>query len=152
MRRNRLSVLMAVTAMLVGSAAHAGLYSDALAKCLVSATSKKDKTDLIRWIFASAAAHPDVSDIACLDGKQRTGMVRMAGELFERLLTVSCRKEFREAVKYEGNSAIESSFTVVGQVAMRDLLADPEVAKVLGELGSFVSQDKLKAALEEKEP
>lgn len=152
MRRSRLCLLIALTATLIGSAARAGQYSDALSKCLLASTSPQDKTELARWIFASAASHPDVSDITCLDDKQRTSIVRKAGELVERLLTVSCRKEFREAVKNEGTSAMEASFTQLGEVAMESLVSDPKVQKTIGELASFVNGDKLKAALENKEP
>ncbi len=130
----------------------AGPYGDELSKCLVSSTTEKDKTDLVRWIFAATSLHPDVSGIIALTDAQRTEMTRLVGQLFERLLTESCRTQYRDAMLYEGNSTLETSFAVLGQVAMRRLMEHPAVAKGLGELQNFVDQEKLKAVLEPEKP
>jgi hypothetical protein len=37
-----------------------------------------------------------------------------------------------DALKYEGASALSSSFNLLGQVAMRGLMNDPAVAQSLG--------------------
>lgn len=114
--------------MLLASTAHAGVYSDDMGKCLVSATSQADKTDLVRWIFATAALHPEVASIASVSQEQRERMDRDIAALFERLVTEDCRNEAREAIRYEGvNTAFESSFALLGKVAMQELMTNPEV-------------------------
>jgi len=122
-----------------------------LSKCLVKSTTEKDKTDLVRWIFAAVSVHPDVSGLVSVTDAQRTEMTRSVGELFERLLTKSCREQFRDATKYEGDQTLVTSFSVLGQVAMRGLMEHPTVTKGLGELDAFVDKDKLKAALQPDE-
>jgi hypothetical protein len=139
-------------AMFFCSTAQAGVYADDLAKCLVSSTTTKDKTDLVRWMFATAALHPDVSSIASVSAEQRTAMTRSAAQLFERLLTESCRAQFRDAVKYEGAQTLVGSFQVLGGVAMRALMEDPAVAKGFQELDSFVSKEKINAVVEPEKP
>ena len=136
---------------LSGSVALAGVYADDLSKCLVSSTASKDKTGLVRWIFATAALHPDVASIASVSSNQREEMTRTVGALFERLLTVSCRAQYRDATKYEGDQALNVSFQVLGQVAMRDLMGHAAVAKGMGELDAFVDKEKLKAAAQSTE-
>ncbi len=84
----------------------AGVYSDGLARCLVSHTSPQDKTQLVRWIFAIMALHPAVSDTSTVGDSERDKLNRGAGMLFERLLTSDCRNETKEALMYEGPIAI----------------------------------------------
>ena len=66
-----LKVIVAVV-VLAGAAvppAEAGIYADDLAKCLVASTTTRDQTDLVRWIFATAALHPGVSSIAAVSAE-----------------------------------------------------------------------------------
>jgi hypothetical protein len=131
---------------LAASPARAGVYADELSKCLVGGAGAKDKTNLVRWVFANSALHPELASVASFTSAQRTEINRTVGRLFERLLTESCRAEFRDAMSYEGPQTIEMSFSVLGQVAMRELMSHPEVAKGFGELESFISEEKISAA------
>lgn len=148
----RILACAAVMATLSGPSVLAGPYGDELSKCLVSATTEKDKTDLVRWLFAAAALHPDVSTTASVSEKQRTEMTRSVGQLIERLLTESCRTQFRDAMQNEGNEALPLSFSVLGQVAMRRLMEHPDVAKGLGELETFINREKVSAVVQPDEP
>ncbi len=67
------------------------------------------------------------------------------GKLYERLLTVDCHTETVAALKYEGTSGMEQSFSVLGQVAFRGLLSDPAVTKVMSGLTEFVDTKKIEA-------
>ncbi len=125
----------------------AGPYSDDLAKCLVSSTTARDKTDLVRWIFANAALHPEVRSISALTPEQRMQINRTNGQLLERLLTESCRKQLQDAVKYEGQRTIELSFQVLGQVAMRELMSDASVGRGFAEMDKYLNAEKLKQVL-----
>ena len=130
----------------------AGVYSDDLAKCLVNKTTQKDQTDLLRWMFAAVALHPEVSDIVMLSEPKRAEMTKTVGKLFERLLTESCPAQFRDATNYEGAEAISAGFQVLGQVAMRGLMGHPEVQKGLADLDTVVSKEKLQAVTNGKRP
>jgi len=57
---------------------------------------------------------------------------------------------FHDAMKYEGAQTIEMSFSVLGQVAMRELMSHPEVSKGFGELEGFISTDKIAQAAEDR--
>jgi hypothetical protein len=106
----------------------AGPYTDDLSKCLVRSTSAADKSVLVQWIFATMALHPDVKWLTSASGAQRADLNKKAGALFQRLLTGSCLSEARQALQFEGQSALEASFSVLGQVAARELFTNPEVA------------------------
>ena len=144
MRKARLLVFLS---LLVSTSGFAGPYGDALGKCLVSSTSPAEKTTLIRWMFATLSLHPDVQSMSAVSLQQRTSVNKDTARLFEKLLTVSCARETKEAVKYEGATTIESAFSLLGQVAMRELFANPRVAAGLEEWSKGVDQDKLKKVL-----
>ena len=146
MRMLNLVVTVAGLAIAVVPPAQAGIYADDLAKCLVASTTTRDQTALVRWIFATAALHPGVSSIAAVSAEQRTEMARTVAELFERLLTESCRSPFAAAMQYEGSQTIESAFQVLGQVAMSALMADPAVSRGFDEIDTFLHQEEIEAA------
>ena len=122
----------------------AGVYSDGLARCLVSHTSSQDKTQLVRWIFAIMALHPAVSDTSTVGDAERETLNRNAGTLFERLLTTDCRKETKEALMYEGPLAMQTSFQVLGQAAVVGLMSDPKVAAGMAEFQKYMDSTKLR--------
>jgi hypothetical protein len=141
------SAAFAAALLLGASSLHAGPYADDLAKCLVSSTTARDKTDLVRWIFANAALHPDVRSISAVTPEQRVEINRLNGQLLERLLTEACRKQLQDAVKYEGQRTIELSFQVLGQVAMRELMSDASVGRGFAETDKYMNAEKLKQVL-----
>ena len=49
----------------------------------------------------------------------------------------------REALRYEGPSTIQSGFSLLGQVATRELLTHPKVAQGLSELSKYVDEKKI---------
>jgi len=87
---------------------------------------------------------------AAVKADQRDVSTKKAGVIFSRLLTENCRKESVAALKNEGNSAIGVAFGVLGQVASRDLMSNPNVEKGMGDLGTQLEGDaKLGALLKE---
>jgi hypothetical protein len=115
-----------------------------MARCLVASTSAKDKTDLVRWIFANAALHPDVASISSMSPDQREDINKAAGLMLNRLLTDTCRSQTQAALKYEGALAMQTSFQVLGQVAMQELMRNPAVGQGFGGIGKYVDEEMLK--------
>ncbi len=143
--RRLLMSFAAAAAVLAPGLAHAGIYTDEMSKCLVRSATPQDQTDLVNWVFAAMSSHPSVKGYVSITEAQRTEIARKASGLMERLLITSCRKETVEALKYEGASAIEQSFGVLGQVAMRGLMGDPAVAENFTKLGEYVDESKFEA-------
>ena len=139
-----LLVLMAGTGTGV---AYAGPYSDDLAKCLVESTTADDKNALVKWMFVTAALHPAVESVASVSTAERADSNRSTARLFERLLTDACHVQTRQAIKYEGSAALQTGFQILGQVAARELFADPSVASGLGDLEKHLDADKLRRSL-----
>lgn len=147
-RSSALTISLGLQALAAASAFAAGPYADELSKCLVRSTTSPDKALLVQWMFATAALHPDVKWMAAVSDSQRTELNKKTAGLIEGLLSHSCLSESRQALKYEGQSTIETSFNVLGQVAARELFANPSVASGLAELAKYVDAEGSRKALE----
>ncbi len=136
-----------MAAALTGQNASAGPFADELSKCLVRSSSTDDRVLLVQWMFAALSLHPSVQPMVSVKADQRDAATKKAGVIFSRLLTENCRKESVGALKNEGNSAIGVAFGVLGQVASRDLMSNPNVEKGMGDLGTQLESDAKLAAL-----
>lgn len=149
MTHKAISAAALAVLLLAAGGARAGVYADDLAKCLVRSTSETDQTNLIIWIYGAISAHPDVRTYSSLTDQQHAAITKTAGDLYTRLMTVDCRAETIAAIKNEGNAALESSFNVLGQVAMRGLMREPNVQGEIGKLVRSSDQAKIAAMLKE---
>ena len=120
----------------------AGPYADEMAKCLVNSTSEDDKYKLIQWIFAAFSHHPDVKKLSNITDKQATDLNKAIAELFTTLMTDRCKNETKDAIKYEGKTTIEKSFTVLGSVAARGLMSHPNVTKFTADIEKYLDAKK----------
>ena len=151
MRHAKTPVLVGALMLGLTPGAWAGPYGDSLSKCLVESTTAAQKTKLVRWMFAMMALHPDVQTASAITPEQRTAMSKDTGELFQRLLTATCIKQAREAIRYEGPATMQVSFGLLGQVAARELFTHPKVAEGLSEFTKYTDQNKLKELATPKE-
>jgi hypothetical protein len=138
----RLSLILVVFGWYGSSSAVAGVYADDLGKCLIAHTDEQDRIALIKWYFAAMSAHPAVRSFVTMTPEQRDEANRGMVELTSRLLTVDCRKESLAAIKYEGKSAFEGSFNLLGQISQKSLMSQEVV-------GSFQEMKKLFAENEQ---
>lgn len=150
MIRNPMAALTVAAATLVASPgpSEAGPFTDDLARCLVRATSESERVDLVRWIVAAITVHPGVRGMTGISDDRRTAETRLAANLFGELIAVRCRNEARDAIKFEGESAFEAAFTVLGQVAMQTLMGDAAVNAEMTRLGEMLDEDMLNELLQ----
>jgi hypothetical protein len=149
MKRTAAATVAAVALMAPATWAHAGIYSDELARCVVKASSPTDQVVLVTWIFSAMSIHPAVQPYSKVTQAQRDEFDKKAGALFERLITQDCRQQSIDAIKYEGEAAMEASFSVLGQVAMRNMMSDPAVQAGLGGMAKNFDQSKFEALAKE---
>jgi len=152
-KRTRTLVVAAMLGLVLAAAgrtpAQAGQYGDQLTKCLVDSTTDEDKAGLARWIFASAAQNPNVSDLATVTDEQRAEMSKSVAAIFERVLTQDCRTQFRDAKKNEGENMLSMSFGTLVQVAMGNLIDNPAVSQALGGIDKELNKQKFAEAAAE---
>jgi hypothetical protein len=146
----RIRSALLVSALLTGASAiaQAGPYQDDLSKCLISSTTKEDRIDLVKWIFAAMGSHPAVKPIASVTPEQLDGASRSVAKLFGRLLTKTCQEQAQKAIQYEGPATLQLSFQLLGQVASRELFTDPAVLSAMTGLTKYIDEKQLTAALQ----
>jgi hypothetical protein len=133
---------MALTILAGGSTAQAGAYTEDLSKCLVSSSSAADQAKLVAWIYAAMSAHPDIRAYSNITAAQRDAVLKDAGALVQRLLTVDCRAQASAALKNEGASALDPAFSTLGAFAMRNLVSNPEVSQAMA-IDKYMDVQKL---------
>jgi hypothetical protein len=129
--------------LLIAQPIAAGVYGDELGKCLVRSTTDTDKSHLVRWRFATIAAHPEVRSMASITVEERDELSAGAATIFRNLLIDACGSEAKEAVQHEGQATIEAALSVLGSVATHGLMAHPDVTAFLSTLEEHLDQEKL---------
>ena len=129
--------------LFAASNVYAGVDADNLSKCLVDSTSAKDKTSLVRWVFSTIAAHPDIKDDYPITEAKKEELNQAVAVIYERLLVEDCLKETQKVIKNEGTAAFEKSFEVLGTVAVEGLMSDPAVLKASEDFVKYVNEEKL---------
>ncbi|GGY77544.1 hypothetical protein GCM10011613_22650 [Cellvibrio zantedeschiae] len=146
----RLLKIFSIIILMCSSYVYAGPYTDGMAKCLVKNTTQQDKENLIKWIYAAMSAHPSVKSLSNVSNKQGEAFNKNIGELTIELLTQRCKFETQEALKNEGEGAIRTSFQILGQVAMQELMGNSEVAKYISGIANSVDKKSLEEAFGKK--
>lgn len=147
--RFRLGICLAAGISLSASNASAGIYTDDLTKCLIAKANSDDQTSLVQWFFAAMSSSPSVKGMTTITPAQVDTQNQKIATLFERLIYSDCRKETVGAIKYEGPGAIASGFQVLGQVAARNLMTDPNVAEAMSNLDANFDRSKMLALAKE---
>lgn len=121
--------LIGLIALGAGPPSKAGVYTDDMGKCLVRSSTDEDRTALGRWIFTALSANPAVKGLSKVTPADMDAANQRFMALVIRLTTRDCRKETLDALKYEGSSAFEGAFSILGETASRVLFSDPAVGK-----------------------
>ena len=122
--------------------------TDALSTCLVDHTSGRDRKDLARWVILAMAVHPETRPMFSITPEARDGADRVVGRLFQRLVTVDCAEQMRAATHANGELAIKSAFSNLGQVAVQELMSDPQVQASMSGFTKYIDRDAVNKALQ----
>lgn len=137
----------ALCAVLSPAALHASPEADALGRCLADNTTGKERKDLARWVFVSMAAHPEIKPLAAVPSTAADESARDIARMFTSVLVDRCPAQARAALRI-GSKGFESAFGTLGQLAMAELMTDPDVNATLGAFERYLDRGKL-ATLEE---
>tara|TARA_B110000858_G_scaffold198514_1_gene266033 strand:- start:47862 stop:48344 length:483 start_codon:yes stop_codon:yes gene_type:complete len=143
-----LRTLLILGLLTLSPLAISGEHTDRLSECLITAPTEKDKLSLAKWMFTAIALHPAAEEIADVSLSAREQANREMAELLVKLLSRSCFSETRLAIQNEGSLALQTSFSVFGQLAATNLLSDPNVAAGLASLETYISAKDLENRLE----
>ncbi len=121
--------------------------TEALSACVADNTSGKDRKDLARWVFFAMASHPEIKQFSSPNIQSATGETdRTIAKLFTRLLAESCLSQTQVAYKQGGSKAIEIAFQTFGQLAMQEIMSNPEVSSTMSRFQSELDEASLRKA------
>lgn len=129
--------------------AYAGVYSDALSKCLVSAVTEKDKLQLVEWVFFNLSLNPSLASYSKITPEQREKVNKNLARIFERLLAESCPNQAKQALKYEGENSFAQSFGALGEVASLTIYNHPAVIAGISTFTQYLDIEKIKVLFPE---
>jgi hypothetical protein len=133
MKKLILWMTLGLLALAHPTTAIAGPATDKVGQCLSSATTTDEKKKLVRWIFIIMSSHPDLSTLTKLTAADKEASNKEVGALFTTLIGERCKTEMVAALKEDGQSAFESSFSKLGESAMGDLMKNPNVSEAAAE-------------------
>jgi len=140
-------VLFGVVLAVLVSAAHAESPVEVLSKCVVENTTGRDRKDLAKWVFLAMSAHPQMRALVTVPAAVAEEASRSSGRLFTKLVAEVCAKDARAAVQTVGPAAIQSAFTVLGEIAMQELMADKDVQAYTANTDKYIDAEKFQWVL-----
>ena len=119
--------------------------ADVLKQCLADNTSGKDRKDLAKWVFFAMAAHPEIKQYADAKATAATDeSSKTMAAITSRLLTDSCANQVRAVMKTgQGPQALHVAFEALGQLAMKELMADKTVQDTMGAFVRYLDQTRI---------
>ena len=122
-------------------------YSDAVNTCLSDSTNGKDRKALARWIFLGLASHPEIHNFSNATDATLDQANQEVGNLFTRLVTMDCAKEYKALAMHEETQSVIKSFEFLGRLAMQEIMSNPAVTSSIGGFEKYVDKAKISAVL-----
>ena len=97
-----------------------------LGQCLVGQTTGNDRLLMARWIGISLSSSPQLADSVTVDADEKLSVDKGMAALYVRLLTRDCVEQVGPLVVAGDQRAIETGFGMLGEIAMRELMSNPQ--------------------------
>ncbi len=121
---------------------NAGIYTNKLAECMVTNSTKQDIKMLKTWMFFAFAQDPDLKPYNNISSSQKEAINKKMGAYVTALLTEKCKNELKKAVKFEGLQSISKSFEYLGKIAGIAITSTPPVKIFFKEFGKYLDMKK----------
>ena len=144
-------IILALSAILVGSiitgtSAFAGQATDALIACMTDNTTGKDRKDMARWIFVGMSVHPGIQSLSNVTEMDREEYARKLANIVTRLLAENCKAQTKDALEKEADEVpLKAAFSVMGQLAMQEVMNDPKVQSAFSGFAKYLDLGKFKS-------
>ena len=135
-----ISVTMLLT--LMSLTAQANQSTQMLATCLTDSLNGKERKELAKWIFLAISSHSTIKPYSKATSTDIDKSNQFVGSLITRLLTSDCPAQAKAAFEQDGSQAFEQAFTVVGEVAMQELMTEPSVSQSLSAFEKYMDNSK----------
>ncbi|HET8870925.1 MAG TPA: hypothetical protein VFM48_10785 [Aquabacterium sp.] len=121
--------------------------SEQLSNCFADNTTGKDRKELARWIFLSISIHPSIRDLSAADNQIRIEADKSMARIVSALFSERCTATMRDTLSTEGSEGVSKAFRSLGELAMRELMTNPEVNASMGNYVQYLDKEKIEKAL-----
>jgi hypothetical protein len=140
--------VVATLALSVPSFVAANPYVEQLSACLADSTTGKERKQLAEWVFLAMGAHSDIkAHLAPTASSAVEDVNKAVASLLMRLMTEDCAQEARDTYEKAGSQAFQSSFGMLGNLAMQELMGDRAVANAMTSFEKYLDAKKLSKTL-----
>lgn len=146
--KKMLKKVVFMAAMMMVPFANAGSIDD-FSSCLVEKTSGEDRLDLIKWMYVGMSGHPTLNSMNSVSNSEKETTNQKMGALFDRLLAKDCATEFKGVYQEHGQAGMQGAFSVLGEVAMAELMQSPEVSNDLMLFTNYIDVNAFEKMLQE---
>lgn len=148
-KSNRKTALFAAILWTIPNASFSGPYQDDLIRCVGTHLVDADKSNFAAFISLSVSRLPEMKDVIFIDKIRADSIVKSYVETLERLYLIDCHEQSKLVVKWEGAQTLFAASHIVGEMAMREKLAAPEVAQLFDEMDKYSSSTEWEKLLQQ---
>jgi hypothetical protein len=116
------------------------IKAEALRQCLVNKTTGEDRVAVATWLLLATASSPQLAGAATVEPGRKEQADRVMAQLFTRLLTVDCLNFSRAMLASKGQDAFEVASGTLGQIAMNELMSNPQARAAMGDYLRYLNE------------
>ncbi len=145
MKKTRLARLIVISCLAIFSV---GVSADTkrLGTCLVDSVNGRERKVLVKWIFLSITAHPELEQYTKIESGDKERSDKETGALITRLFVKNCSAEIRAAKKVDPKAS-EKAYEFLWQVAMQELMSNQNVMAGFSSYLKYADKNGLNAIL-----
>jgi len=121
---------------------NAGVYTQKLSQCLITHTNKQDRILLAKWMFVVLSQYPELKSLSKVTPDTIETYNKKIASLFERLLIKECKNEASAVLKHEPDG-MRKSFNVLGNIAAKEIMLNPNVLQTVTGYTKYLDLNKL---------
>lgn len=112
-----------------------------LGQCVIGSTTGFDRVLVAQWVGSSLATAPQLEGLVTVNEAGKDALDQRLAQLFVRLFTVDCVEEARPLVAANDTQAVQVAFSMLGEVAMGELLSDPRAMAAMTSYVQYIPAD-----------
>lgn len=146
--KNCIIGLIAILPTMTYANSHLGLYTNDLAKCMVSSLSANDKQIIQNTTLQGMFSHPSLNQKNPYSQYEINQTQQQFGRLVTRLFAKDCTKELMIATYYD-NKAVERASETLGVYVMQDLINHPNYERYWLGIEHYMNKQELEHAIQD---
>lgn len=139
---------LAASSASAAEAPDAAANRDAAAQCVVMRTTGADRALTAQWIFAAMSRSPHIADLSAVSDQRKADLDKAFGQLLTRIVMKECLAQVKPLAEVNLTDAFEVVGKALGEVAMQELMGNPNVDKAIAAYTDYLSEEDFKPLID----